>query len=114
LSPEAQRFLANSEDSKFLSEFIDVIFWDTGQPPFTEIQEEIHRILASRERPISDHLEAEQTVNRLWRYVTNVVASDSDRTLTHAERENILSQETTARVDRARLVLCNIDFSSNI
>lgn len=103
LSPEAQRFLANSEDSKFLSEFIDVIFWDTGQPPFTEIQEEIHRILASRERPISDHLEAEQTVNRLWRYVTNVVASDSDRTLTHAERENILSQETTARVDRARL-----------
>jgi hypothetical protein len=103
LSSEVQRFLSNSEDSKFLSEFIDVIFWDTGQPPFTEIQEEIHRILASRERPIFDPLELEQTVNRLWRYVMTVLASSSDRTLTQAELEKILSQETTARVDRAQI-----------
>ena len=103
LSPEVQKFLSNSDNPKFLSEFVDVIFWDTGQPPFSEIQEEIHRILASRERPISDSLEAEQTVNSLWRYVMNVLASDSDRTLTHTELETILSQETTARVDRARL-----------
>jgi hypothetical protein len=52
LSPEVQHFLSNSEDSKFISELIDVVFWDTGQPPFTEIQKEIHRILASRGRPI--------------------------------------------------------------
>ena len=103
LSSEVQRFLSNSEDSQFLSEFIDVIFRDTGQPPFTEIQEEIHRTLARRERPISDPLELEQTVNRLWRHVMNALASSSDRTLTQAELEKILSQETTARVDRAQI-----------
>ena len=103
LSSEVQRFLSNSEDSQFLSEFIDVIFWDTGQPPFTEIQEEIHRILAKRERPISDPLELEQTVNRLWRHVMNVLASHSDRTLNQAELEKILSEETTARVDRSQM-----------
>ena len=103
VSPEVRSFLSNSDDSKFLSEFVDVIFWDTGQPPFAEIQEEIHRILASRERPISDPLELEQTVNRLWRYVMNVLASSADRTLTQGELEKVLSQETTARVDRAQI-----------
>jgi hypothetical protein len=103
LSSEVHRFLSNSKDSQFLSEFIDVIFWDTGQPPFTEIQEEIQRTLARRERPISDPLELEQTVNRLWRHVMNALASSSDRTLTQSELEKILSQETTARVDRAQI-----------
>ncbi len=103
LSPEVQKFLSNSGDSTFLSDFVDVVFWDTGQPPFTEIQEDIHRILASRERPISDPLESEQVVNRLWRYVMDVVASDCDRTLTRADLEHILSQETTVQVDRTKL-----------
>lgn len=101
LSSEVQSFLSKSENTKFLTELIDVIFWDTGQPPFTDIQEEIHHILARRDRPISDPLELEQTVNRLWRHVMNVLASSSDRTLSQAELEKILSEETTARVDRS-------------
>jgi hypothetical protein len=103
LSVEAQNFISTSDDATFLMQFVDDIFWDTGQPPFTEIQEEIRQILASRERPIADVLESEQTVNRLWRHVMDVLASDSERTLTKAELEEILSQETTARVDRAQI-----------
>jgi hypothetical protein len=103
LSVEAQNFISTSDDATFLTQFVDDIFWDTGQPPFTEIQEEIRQILASRERPIADVLESEQTVNRLWRHVMDVLASDSERTLTKAELEEILSQETTARVDRAQI-----------
>ena len=102
MSAETQSFLSTSDNLKFLSGFVDVIFWDTGQPVFTEIQEEIHYILASRERSISDQLELDQTVNRLWRHVMDVLASDSERTLTKAELEKILSQETTATVDRAQ------------
>lgn len=102
LSAEAQSFISTSDDSTFLTEFIDAIFWDTGQPPFTEIQEEIRQILASRERPIAEPLESEQTVNRLWRHVMDVLASDSERTLTKAELEKLLSRETTAMVDRTQ------------
>jgi tetratricopeptide (TPR) repeat protein len=103
LSAEAQTFLATSNDFVFLSEIVDPVFWDTGQLPFSEIEKEIHRILSKRERPIFDPLEVEQIINRLWRNVMDLLASDSDRTLTHADLESILSEETTARVDRAMI-----------
>lgn len=103
LSAEVKTFLATSEDSAFLSDFVDPIFWDTGQPPYTEIKKDIHRILSEREKPISDPLEVEQIIDRLWRKVTDLLASDLDRTLTSGDLDNILSQETTTRVDRTLL-----------
>jgi len=103
LSREAKAFLSASDDSMILSEFVDRIFWDTGQLPFGEIQKDIHRILLDRERSISDPLEVEQVINRLWRKVMDLLASDSDRRLTRADLESILSEETTARVDRTIL-----------
>lgn len=109
LSSEVKAFLATSDDSKFLSEFIESIFWDTGQSPFGEIKKDIHKILSERERPISDPLEVEQIINRLWRNVMDLLASDSNRTLTRADLESVLSQETTTRVDRAVLQQMAID-----
>ena len=103
LSAEVKTFLGTSDDSVILSEFVDPIFWDTGQPPFSEIKKEIHRILSERERPISDPLEVEQIINRLWRNVMDLLASDSDRTLTRADLESILSEETTTRMDRTMI-----------
>jgi hypothetical protein len=109
LSSEVKAFLATSVDSIFLCEFIDPIFWDTGQPPFGEIEKDIHKILSERERSISDPLEVEQIINRLWRNVMDLLASDSNRTLTRADLETVLSRETTARVDRAVLQQMAID-----
>ena len=103
LSPEVKSFLASLDDSSVLSEFVDRIFWDTGQLPFGEIEKDIHRLLSERERPISDPLEGEQIINRLWRKVMDLLASDSDRTLTRADLESTLSEETTTKVDRAIL-----------
>lgn len=100
LSGEAKNFLNNSTDSTFLSDFVDAIFWDTGQPPYSEIEKEIHGILAVRRRPITNPLEVEQVVNRLWKAVIDLLASDSDRTITRADLESVLSKETTVRIDR--------------
>ncbi|MBI4524879.1 MAG: DUF4297 domain-containing protein [Deltaproteobacteria bacterium] len=100
LAAEVKTFLTTSEDSAFLSDFVDPIFWDTGQPPYTEIQQDIHRILSQRERPISDPLEVQQVVDRLWRNVMDLLASDSDRRLTRRNLESILSEETTTKVNR--------------
>jgi hypothetical protein len=103
LSAEVQSFLGTSNDLVFLSELVDPIFWDTGQAPFSEIEKEIHRILSKRDRSISDPLEVQQIINRLWRNVMDLLASDSDRTLTRVDLESILSEETTVKADRTML-----------
>ena len=62
LSPEVQKFLSNSDNPKFLSEFVDVcIFWDTHIPRSVRSKKN-SSYPCRRERPISsDSLEAEQT-----------------------------------------------------
>lgn len=101
LSNDVRNFLNNSDDAIFLSDFIDTIFWDTGQPPYDKVENDIRQILAARKRPIADALEVEQVVNRLWKTIIDLLASDSNRTVTPADLEKLLSKETTITIDRA-------------
>lgn len=100
LSDEAKKFLRESNDSNFLNSFIDRIFWDTGQQSYGEIENEIREILAKRPRPIVDPMEVQQVIDRLWRYVTNVIAGEPGRILTRQDVEELLAQETSVVVDR--------------
>jgi len=103
LSNEVRAFVQTSDDSAFLSEFIDLVSWDTGQHPYGEIDQEIRDLLANRPRPITDPLEIQQTIDRLWRHIVDLISTDSDRTLRPAELEEILAHQTTAKLDRATL-----------
>lgn len=103
ISAEAKSFLESSDDSVLLSEFVDKISWDTSQASYLPLQEEICDLLAKRKRPITDRLERTQTIDRLFRYVFDLISMDRDRKLTRDGLERILSEETCTIVDRQTL-----------
>lgn len=103
ISDMAKSFLDNSDNSTFLSAFVDLISWDTSQASYLPLQDEIRHLLANRERPITDYLEIDQIIDRLFRYLVNLISTDGERKLTRDDLERLLSEETCARVDRQRL-----------
>lgn len=103
ISAEAKSFLDNSDDSTLLAAFVDHISWDTSQASYLQLQDEIHHLLASRERPITDRVERDQTIDRLFRYLVDLISTDRERRLTRDGLERLLSEETSAKVDRQTL-----------
>jgi len=100
LSEDVRSFIGGSDDLTILNMFIDHISWDTGQQSYGEIENEIKRLLANRPRPVTDQEEVRQVIDRLWRYVTDVIAAESSKTLTREDLEKLLTQETSVVVDR--------------
>jgi hypothetical protein len=109
LSKDALDFIKDSDSAVFLSDFVDRISWDTGQSPYTDIEKDIKRILAELPRPITDPLEVKQVIYRLWHFVTHSIAGRPGRTLNKADLEAVLSEETTARIDRQSLKIMATD-----
>ncbi len=103
ISKNAIDFIRNSSNIAFLTDFIDRISWDTGQLAYTDIEKEIKRILANRPRPINDPLEVKQVVKNLWYHVTHFIAGRPGKTLNKQNLEAVLSEETTAKIDREAL-----------
>ncbi len=100
LERRTQTFLDSCDNSLFLTDFVDLIFWDTGQQSYGAIQKEIEHILAVRPRNIVDPMEVGQVIDRLWRYVTSAIAGDCKKTLSFESLEKLLAQETSVVVDR--------------
>lgn len=111
ISSKAKAFLESCNDFSFQSDFIEQISWDTGQLPYQEIEQEIRELLATRPRPITDPMEVQQTVDRLWRHIVDLISTDPERALKHDDLEEILSQETTAKLDRQTLQKLSTDVS---
>jgi hypothetical protein len=100
LSAEARLFAETSDDATLKELLIDLIFWDTGLQDYTQIQDAIVQQLSERFRPITDPTEVEAAVDRLWRDVTDRMATQFSRPLTKAELDESLRKETTFSVDR--------------
>ena len=100
LSPEARLFAERSDNAILKELLIDRIFWDTGLQDYAEIQDAIVRHLSERSRPITDPTEVEAAVNRLWRDVTDRMATQFSRPLTKADLDESLRKETTFSADR--------------
>ena len=103
ISDEAKSFLDNSDNSSFLSAFVDQVSWDTSQASYLPLRDEIRHLLANRQRPITDHLESDHIIDRLFRYLVDLISTDRERKLTQDDLERLLSEETCARVDRQTL-----------
>ena len=103
ISKDAIDFIRNSDNTAFKTDFVDRISWDTGQLAYTDIEKDIKRILANRPRPISDPLEVKQVVKNLWYHVTHFIAGHPGKTLNKQNLEAVLSEETTAKIDRETL-----------
>jgi hypothetical protein len=103
ISKDALNFIQESDNTTFLRDFVDRISWDTGQLSYTDVEKDIKQVLANLPRPIKDSLEVTQVISRLWYYVTHFIAGKPGKTLNRANLEVILSDETTARIDRERL-----------
>ncbi len=100
LAEDLKTFASGSDNSTLLDNVIDHIFWDTGQQAYGEIENEIKRLLKNLPRPITDEEEVRQVIDRLWRHVTDVIASESTRSLTRENLEKVLTQETSVVIDR--------------
>jgi hypothetical protein len=112
LPDQLQKFLKTSSDSTFLSDFVDRIWWDTGQNDFYQIEREIKDLLGVYKRPIIDELEVNQTIRRLWHHVTHVIADHPGGILNKKTLEEILNEETTARIDRETMMTLSRDVAS--
>ena len=99
-SEDVRSVASGSDNSALLENLIDHIFWDTGQQAYGEIEDEIKSLLKKFPRPITDEEEVCQVIDRLWRHVTDVIASESTRTLTRENLEKVLTQETSVVIDR--------------
>jgi len=99
-SEDVRSFASGSDNSTLLETLIDHIFWDTGQQAYGEIEDEIKRLLKNLPRPITDEEGVRQVIDRLWRHVTDVIASESTKTLTRENLERVLTQETSVAIDR--------------
>jgi len=99
-SEDVRGFASGSDSSAFLENLVDHIFWDTGQQAYGEIEDEIKSLLKKLPRPITDEEEVRQVIDRLWRHVTDVIASELTRTLTRENLEKLLAQETSVVIDR--------------
>jgi len=109
LSKDALDFIKDSDRASFLSDFVDRISWDTGQSSYADIEKDIKWILAELPRPITDPLEVKQVIYRLWYFVTHSIAGRSGKTLNRVDLEAVLSEETTARIDRESLQILAAD-----
>lgn len=103
LSATTQSFIQESDGRAFLTDFIDRISWDTSQSSYADIENEIKQILAVLPRPIIDPLEITQVIYRLWYFVTHSIAGTPNKALNRSDLETILSEETTAKIDRDNL-----------
>ena len=103
ISADALNFIQESDSTSFLSDFVDRISWDTGQSPYTEIEDDIKQILADLPRPINDPVEVIQVIHRLWYFVTHSIAGKPGKRLNRTDLEKILSEETTSKIDRENL-----------
>jgi hypothetical protein len=99
-SEDVRSFVNGSDNSVLLENLVDHIFWDTGQQAYGEIEDEIKSLLKKLPRPITDDEEVRQVIDRLWRYVTDVIASELFRPLTRENLEKLLTQETSVVIDR--------------
>jgi chromosomal replication initiation ATPase DnaA len=109
LSKDALNFIRDSDRAVFLSDFVDRISWDTGQSSYADIEKDIKWILAELPRSITDPLEVKQVIYSLWYFVTHSIAGTSRKTINKADLETILSEETTARIDRESLKIMAAD-----
>ena len=112
ISDKTKAFLKSSNNSTFQTEFIDRISWDTGQLPYDKIEQEIRDLLSARPRPITDSLEAQQIIDRLYRHIVDLISTDGIRILRNNELEDILSQETSVQIDRRIFQNFSTDVSS--
>ena len=103
ISKDALNFIQESDRTSFLRDFVDRISWDTGQSSYADIEKDIKQVLADLPRPINDPLEVTQVINRLWYFVTHSIAGKPGKTLNRIDLEAILSEETTAKIDRENL-----------
>lgn len=103
ISKDALSFIQESDRTAFLRDFVDRISWDTGQSSYADIEKDIKQVLADLPRPINDPLEVTQVINRLWYFVTHSIAGKHGKTLNRTYLEAILSEETTAKIDRENL-----------
>jgi len=103
ISKDAIDFIQNSDNTAFLTDFVDRISWDTGQPSYTDIEKDIKRLLAKRKRPINNPLEVKQVIKNLWYHITHFIAGHPGKTLNKEILETVLSEETTAKIDRENL-----------
>lgn len=109
ISKDAIDFIKNSDKTVFLTDFVDRISWDTGQLAYTDIEKEIRRILVNRPRPINDPLEVKQVVKNLWYHATHFIAGQPGKTLNKQNLEAVLSEETSAKIDRDTLNKLSLD-----
>ena len=109
LSKDALDFIKDSDKAVILSDFVDRISWDTGQSSYSDIEKDIKLILAELPRPIIDPLEVKQVIYRLWYFVTHSIAGKPGKTLNRTDLEAVLSEETTARIDRESLKIFAAD-----
>ena len=103
ISKDALDFIQESANTVFLRDFVDRISWDTGQLSYADIEKDIKQVLANLPRPIKDPLEVTQVISKLWYYVTHFIAGKPGKTLNRKNLEVILSDETTAKIDREKL-----------
>ncbi|MBW2740380.1 MAG: hypothetical protein JRE64_16385, partial [Deltaproteobacteria bacterium] len=103
ISEDVIDFIQKSDNTVFLTDFVDRISWDTGQLAYTDIEKDIKRILENRPRPVSDPLEVKQVIKNLWYHVTHFIAGHPEKTLNKENLETVLSEETTVKIDREKL-----------
>lgn len=103
ISKDTIDFIQNSDNTAFLTDFVDRISWDTGQLAYKDIEKDIKRILANRPRPINNPPEVKQVIKNLWYHITHFIAGHPEETLNKEILETILSDETTAKIDREKL-----------
>ena len=111
ISKDALGFIQKSDNRAFLTDFVDRISWDTSQLSYTDIEKDIKRILENRPRPISVPLEVKQVIKNLWYRVTHFIADQPGKTLNKKNLETILSDETTAKIDRDKFYSLSEDTS---
>lgn len=110
---DAIDFIQKSDNTAFLTDFVDRISWDTGQLSYADIEKDIKRILENRPRPISSPLEVKQAINKLWYHVTHFIADKPGKTLNKENLETILSEETTVKIDRDKFYSLSADMTKS-
>lgn len=91
LPTEVGAFLTGLSDDRFLNEFVDSIHWDTGQQGYTEIEKEIAKLLSEREPSAIDPDEARRLMDAMYRHVTDLISTDSERALNKEDLERFIA-----------------------
>ena len=112
ISKDTLAFIQESDSTVFLSDFIDRVSWDTGQSSYSVIEKDIKQVLANLSRPITAPLEVTQVIKNLWYFVTHSIAGEPGKALNRTDLEAILSEETTAKIDRRKLEILTVNSTS--